>query len=192
MEKLQRRSDGIYETPTGLVAIVPVKRSGVRNGMAWFEFKARMLGAPTRVEWPESAPVIAVDADVARTMMANRYALNINDEQMDDYNAAIDAWLAAGGGAPQLRDDGPTVAEWVEKGYQASAYPPEGYASKSTPDEIAAAIEAQKPKPTPDAPVAPAVDPNAPPAVPTPASETPPVPAAPVTPEAEAKGKKGK
>lgn len=37
------------------------------------------------------------------------------------------------------REDGPTIAEWVAAGYSAIAYPPSGYASKSTPDEIDAA-----------------------------------------------------
>lgn len=46
------------------------------------------------------------------------------------------------GGA--LRDDGPTVAEYVEAGYQAANYPPAGYASRSTPEEIEAAIAAQE------------------------------------------------
>lgn len=41
------------------------------------------------------------------------------------------------------REDGPTVAEYVAAGYLASNYPPSGYASLSTPDEIAAAIAAQ-------------------------------------------------
>jgi hypothetical protein len=45
-----------------------------------------------------------------------------------------------------LRTDGPTVAEYVDAGYQASSYPPAGYASRSTPEEIDAAIAAQKPK----------------------------------------------
>jgi hypothetical protein len=45
-----------------------------------------------------------------------------------------------------LRTDGPTVAEYVEAGYQASNYPPNGYASRSTAEEIEAAIAAQKPK----------------------------------------------
>lgn len=44
-----------------------------------------------------------------------------------------------------LRQDGPTVGEYVEAGYPASAYPPKGYASRSTPEEIAAAIAAQAP-----------------------------------------------
>lgn len=45
-----------------------------------------------------------------------------------------------------LRTDGPTVAEYVEAGYQASNYPPVGYAARSTAEEIDAAIASQKPK----------------------------------------------
>lgn len=44
----------------------------------------------------------------------------------------------------ELRQDGPTVAEFVEAGYLAKNYPPTGYASKSTKEEIAAAIDAQE------------------------------------------------
>lgn len=44
-----------------------------------------------------------------------------------------------------LKLDGPTVAEWVAAGYKADGYPPAGYVSRSTPEEIEAAIEAQKP-----------------------------------------------
>lgn len=40
-------------------------------------------------------------------------------------------------------NSGPTVAEWVEAGYAAKAYPPTGYNSKSSPEEIKAAITAQ-------------------------------------------------
>lgn len=40
--------------------------------------------------------------------------------------------------------DGPTIEEWVLAGYAATGYPPHGYASRSTPDEIAAAVAAQK------------------------------------------------
>lgn len=53
------------------------------------------------------------------------------------------------------RTDGPTIGEWVAAGYSASVYPPSGYASKSTPEEIAAAIaaEAVDDAPAHDAPV---------------------------------------
>ncbi len=42
------------------------------------------------------------------------------------------------------REDGPTVAEWVEAGYLAANYPPQGFASRSSQEEIDAAIELQK------------------------------------------------
>lgn len=47
-------------------------------------------------------------------------------------------------GSKGLKLDGPTIAEFVEAGYQALNYPPTGFASRSTQEEIDAAIEAQK------------------------------------------------
>src|SRR5690554_6534969 len=44
---------------------------------------------------------------------------------------------------PSLRNDGPTVEEFVVAGYLAVNYPPEGYVSRSLDVEIAAAIAAQ-------------------------------------------------
>lgn len=44
----------------------------------------------------------------------------------------------------QDRDDGPTVEEFVAAGYLAKNYPPAGYASRSTAEEIQAAIDAQE------------------------------------------------
>ncbi len=43
-----------------------------------------------------------------------------------------------------LKLDGPTIAEFVSDGYLAVNYPPEGYASRSSQEEIDAAIDAQK------------------------------------------------
>ena len=43
-----------------------------------------------------------------------------------------------------LRLDGPTIAEFVAAGYLAASYPPEGYASRSSQEEVDMAIEAQK------------------------------------------------
>jgi hypothetical protein len=53
---------------------------------------------------------------------------------------------AAGGATPpatELKQDGPTVQAYVEAGYSAKNYPPAGYASKSTAEEIAAAVAAE-------------------------------------------------
>lgn len=62
-------------------------------------------------------------------------------------NMQVHGWAIAETAEPTLRTDGPTVAEFVERGYLAANYPPEGYASRSTPEEIAAAVAAQS-KPT--------------------------------------------
>lgn len=45
-----------------------------------------------------------------------------------------------------LREDGPTVEEYIDAGYKAVDYPPKGYASKSSEEEIKAAIEKQSVK----------------------------------------------
>ncbi len=47
------------------------------------------------------------------------------------------------GEAASLRDDGPTVADYVAAGYLAENYPPQGYASRSAPEEIAEAVAVQ-------------------------------------------------
>lgn len=48
------------------------------------------------------------------------------------------------------REDGPTVVEFVAAGYKASNYPPEGYASRSTGEEIAEALKAEQEVPETD------------------------------------------
>lgn len=42
-----------------------------------------------------------------------------------------------------LREDGPTIGEWVAAGYLAENYPPDGYAARSSDEEIAEAVAAQ-------------------------------------------------
>lgn len=44
----------------------------------------------------------------------------------------------------KLRNDGPTVEQYVAAGYLAKNYPPTGYASRSAPEGIEAAIAAQE------------------------------------------------
>jgi len=67
----------------------------------------------------------------------------------------IDAYRRAGikvsgADADGLRTDGPTVAEYVAAGYKASNYPPDGYSSRSTEDEIAEALQAEQSAPETD------------------------------------------
>lgn len=56
-----------------------------------------------------------------------------------DFDAlkALGAVRAAG-----PREDGPTIAEYLAAGYLAENYPPQGYVSRSTPEEIAIAVAA--------------------------------------------------
>ncbi|MBN8960569.1 MAG: hypothetical protein J0H71_05510 [Rhizobiales bacterium] len=56
-----------------------------------------------------------------------------------DLIAKIDAELVA----KELSLGGPTVGEWVAAGYKASAYPPRGYAQRSSQEEIEAAVAAE-------------------------------------------------
>ena len=55
------------------------------------------------------------------------------------------AGIAVEGGKQSTgrREAGPTVAAFVEAGYKVSNYPPEGYASRSTQEEIDAAVTTQ-------------------------------------------------
>jgi hypothetical protein len=67
----------------------------------------------------------------------------------------IEAYKRAGiivtdGSSLALPQDGPTIAEFVASGYKASNYPPEGYASRSTADEIAEALKAEQDAPETD------------------------------------------
>lgn len=45
----------------------------------------------------------------------------------------------------ELKQDGPTLAEYMAAGYKASTYPPTGYASKTSDEEIKTAIAAEAP-----------------------------------------------
>ena len=72
--------------------------------------------------------------------------------EADEHAAASAGTHASGEGeSEKLRTDGPTVQEYVAAGYKAVYYPPSGYASKSSPEEIAAAIEAEKAEAAPQA-----------------------------------------
>jgi hypothetical protein len=51
---------------------------------------------------------------------------------------------ALGKEAPELRQDGPTLEEYMAHGYKASTYPPKGFAAKSPQEEIDKAVEQEK------------------------------------------------
>lgn len=79
----------------------------------------------------ENAALDALEAETIAAADAHAEACAARDAEQ--------ARLAEGGSAEDvLKLDGPTVGEWVAAGYPVDAYPPSGYASRSTPEEIAA------------------------------------------------------
>lgn len=72
-----------------------------------------------------------------------------------DNPSIIEAYKRAGikvsaAGDDGLRLDGPTVAEYIAAGYKASNYPPQGYASRSTAEEIEEALKLEQEAPETD------------------------------------------
>ena len=95
-----------------------------------------MLSDVTRIEWHKDAPVIVLEAGVAKSLVRLGYAGGVTDAQLDAYNKAVDEFNAA-------------------NGTNVSAVPPVA-ASVST--EAAPPIIPQRPVPTP-----PVIEPAAPP-----------------------------
>jgi hypothetical protein len=83
-------------------------------------------------------------------------------QQLIDARSAVRVQEGATSQSLAPREDGPTVQEFVAAGYPASDYPPEGYASKSTADEIAAAMAAAGQNPSQPTAQAPKRQPRAP------------------------------
>ncbi len=65
----------------------------------------------------------------AKQLEANGLVTILSDDPVDD---------------DEPKTDGLTISEFVEAGYDPKNYPPAGYASRSTTDEIAAAIAKQE------------------------------------------------
>ncbi|WP_122544362.1 HeH/LEM domain-containing protein [Pseudomonas viridiflava] len=72
-----------------------------------------------------------------------------------DNPSIIEAYKRAGikvsaAGDDGLRLDGPTISEYVSAGYKASSYPPQGYASRSTDEEVSEALKLEQEAPETD------------------------------------------
>lgn len=184
-EKITRRSDGAYETPSGLFAVQMRVRSGERkdSGIAWFEFKAGILSPVQRVEWQAAAPFALLPQDTARSLVLLGYANGITDELMDKYNALVDAEGASAPVATVATGETITATNglpgWVDTTPPATS--PLAPAAPTPPADSASTTTQQ---PTP-----PATDPNAPPPAPdasTGQGDNDPVPPAPPAPDTSA------
>jgi hypothetical protein len=116
MEKLQRRSDGIAETPSGLFAISPKRSSGRDSETNWFDFKKRATSETIRVRWPRGETIAVIDSSIALFMLSAAYARNASDEEVRAWNAAIEELdLDAPDPAPVPIEDAPEPPEAIEE-----------------------------------------------------------------------------
>ncbi len=144
MDQLQKRSDGIYETPAGAFAIVPKHVSIVRGDTAVFQYKPSVQAETITVEWPRNSDFTIVEQDIALSLLHLGYAVNISDEMFEAYSEQYEAWSVE------------------DKAAKAAAKA----ANKAKADEPEKAADAPPPPPPPPAPAAPEVPPTTPPAPP--------------------------
>lgn len=95
MEKLSKRSDHAYETPSGLFAIFPTVATKNRgDGTSYLEFRHSMTGPVIEVNWPTGGLAI-IEQQTALTMLRSGYAIGPTDDQVAQYNKAVDKALEA-------------------------------------------------------------------------------------------------
>lgn len=94
MEKLLLRSDGVTETPTGLRAIVMFYRMRDDGVRALFNFKSHTLGDTITIQWPSDSDVALLPAETSAAVVANNYARYLSAEEVEQYNAIVDATLS--------------------------------------------------------------------------------------------------
>lgn len=91
-------------------------------------------------------PGYGTDPNILNVFGHTKYPMAINKpdgvivvNNEEEHDAAL-------GIVKELKQDGPTIDEYVAAGYSPSNYPPKGYASKSSEKEIKEAIKNFKPK----------------------------------------------
>jgi hypothetical protein len=89
MEKLTRRSDGFAETISGKLAISPTRFSGKDSDFKWFDFRRTATAPVTRVRWRIDDKIAVIDAPVASFMIGKRYADNVTDRQINEWNDKV-------------------------------------------------------------------------------------------------------
>lgn len=136
-------------------ALRPGYRARIRSMSGW---TAHFFGLPT-TEWLATGstdagmPTPTLESTRMSKVKLDKIAYEphpVLPERKRKLNAKgyriIDARFAPDDAKPaeeMPRNDGPTVEQYVAAGYLATNYPPQDYASRSTPEEIAAAVAAQ-------------------------------------------------
>lgn len=95
MEKLSRRSDGLFETQSGHFAVRPVSSTGSDGEHKWFDFHATPFSAKQRLRWPIGEVIAVIPQATAMLLLTKGYAKNIVQADADTWNDRIDNQIAA-------------------------------------------------------------------------------------------------
>lgn len=90
MEKLTKRSDGIFETASGLFAVSLKRSSGSDGENNWFDYMPQSWGEPVRIRWPARDEIAVIDHVYATTLFRLRYGTTITQVQADKWNDRIE------------------------------------------------------------------------------------------------------
>lgn len=94
MEKLTRRSDGIYETQSGLFAVLPLRSSGNNEFQSWFDYKAQMWSETIRIRWDTADKIAVIPQKYAISLFNLKYASTITPELADQWNEKVENFMA--------------------------------------------------------------------------------------------------
>lgn len=84
---LYQRSDGYWETKTGLFAVTMVKSSGSNSdGLKFFNFKPSSMSETYRVEWNIGDKLQLFPADIAKLLLSRGWAVEPQQDALDWYD----------------------------------------------------------------------------------------------------------
>lgn len=89
MERLQKRSDGFFETPSGLLAVSPKRVLYESASYLQFNFKVKPLEPSIVVRWRKEDGIAVIDEEIAKTMHGLGYADHASEEQVERWNARV-------------------------------------------------------------------------------------------------------
>jgi type IV secretory pathway VirB10-like protein len=90
MERLQRRSDDIAETRSGLFAVAFKRHLSETSDLYSFSFHVKPAEPPITIRWRKEDGIAVIDQHVAIILLNRGYARNITDEELLRWNHMID------------------------------------------------------------------------------------------------------
>lgn len=75
-----------------------------------------MLSEVVRVEWPATSPVALIENDIAITLVGIGYAVDLTNEQLNEYNSLVDSCNGKAVFPPAGWTQHPSAAGYYYKG----------------------------------------------------------------------------